>query len=83
MTDDRENEIVVDVDTPETFIADGEVWIPDGPALIRKLGAAYLYFVDGDLYAGIAGGGDYLVRDLLADGVESARPKLASVKSIK
>lgn len=72
-----------ETDSPETWIRDGEVWIPDGPALATKLGASYLYFSEGDLWAGIAGRGDYPVRDLLAEGAESARPKLASVKPIK
>ena len=65
------------------IIRDGEVRVPDGPALVAKTGASYLYFSEGDLWAGIAGRGDFTVRDLLAEGAESARPKLASVKPIK
>lgn len=75
MTDEPEN--------PEVFIRDGESWIPDGLALRAKLGAAYLYFVEGDLWASIPGRGELLVRDLLGESEEPERPKLASVKTIK
>jgi hypothetical protein len=70
-------------DNPEVFIREGEAWIPDGAALARRVGAAYMYFSDGELYAGIPGRGDYLVRDVLAEKPESTKPALASVQSIK
>lgn len=42
-------------DNPEVFIRNGEVWIPDGKALCDKIGASYLYFDEGELYAGVSG----------------------------
>jgi hypothetical protein len=47
MTDEPEN--------PEVFIREGGVWIPDGKALCDKIGASYLYFDEGELYAGVSG----------------------------
>ena len=67
----------------EVFIRDSEAWIPEGRALCEKLGAAYMYFTDGDLWAGIPGRGELLVRDLLGESPGPDRPKLASVKPIK
>ena len=69
-------------ENPEVFIRDGEVWIPDCAALCAKLGAAYLYYDEGELWAAIPGEGDDLVRDLLASKTDSA-PKLATVRPIK
>jgi hypothetical protein len=59
MTDDPEN--------PEVFIREDEAWIPDGKALCEKVGALYIYFSEGDLYAGIAGRGDVALADLIAE----------------
>ena len=70
-------------DNPEVFIRDGEVWIPDGKALCEKIGAAYLYFTDGDLWGCIPGRGDDLVRDLLDEKPAQSKPALASVSPIK
>jgi hypothetical protein len=70
-------------DNPEVFIRDGEVWIPDGPALRARIGAVYLYVSEGDLWAGVPGVGDDLVRNLLAEPESDDKPRLASVKSIK
>lgn len=70
-------------ESTEVFIRDGEAWIPDGPALRSKLGAVYVYFTEGDLWAGVPGRGELLVRDLLGESEEPERPKLASVKPIK
>jgi len=70
-------------ENPEVFIRDSEAWIPGGQALCERLGAAYMYFTDGDLWAGIPGRGELLVRDLLGESSEPDRPKLASVKTIK
>lgn len=72
-----------ETDNPEVFIREGAVWIPEGAALARKIGAAYMYFADGELYAGIPGRGDYFVRDVLAEKQEAAKPALASVVTIK
>ena len=47
MTDEPENS--------EVLIREGEVWIPDRKALCDKIGASYLYFEDGELYAGVSG----------------------------
>jgi hypothetical protein len=69
-------------DNPEVFIRDGEVWIPDGKALCDKIGALYLYFEEGELWAGVAGGDD-LVRDLLAASEPDDKPRLATVRPIK
>ena len=69
-------------DNPEVFIRDGEVWIPDGKALCDKIGASYLYFDEGELYAGVSGSGDFLVRDLLAEKDAPVKP-LATVRTIK
>ena len=70
-------------ESTEVFIRDGEVWIPDGKALCEKIGAAYLYFEDGDLWAGVAGSGDGLVRDLLLAAEGAAPRKTATVTPIK
>jgi len=75
MTDETEN--------PEVFLRDGEAWIPDGNALCKKIGAVYLYYADGELWAGVPGIGDDLVRDLLARKPDHDRPVLASVQTIK
>lgn len=70
-----------DPDNPEVFIREGEVWIPDGKALCEKIGAAYLYYTEGELWACVPGVGDDLVRDLLAQS--SSKPAIASVTPIK
>lgn len=64
-------------------IQEGAVWILDARSLCAKIEADYLYITDGDLWAGIAGRGEFLVRDLLGIAEALERPKLASVKPIK
>jgi len=59
MSDDPEN--------PEVFIRENESWIRDGKALCEKVGALYIYFSEGDLYAGIPGRGDVALADLIAE----------------
>ena len=56
-----------DADNPEVFIREDEAWIPDGKALYEKVGALYIYFSEGDLYAVIPGRGDVALADLIAE----------------
>jgi len=72
-----------EADNPEVFIRDGEAWIPDGPALCTRIGATYLYFYDGDLWAGIPGSGDVMVRDLLTAADSPTPRKSATLTPIK
>ena len=56
-----------DADNPEVFIREDAAWIPDGKALCAQVGAVYIYFSEGDLYAGIPGRGDVALADLIAE----------------
>ena len=72
-----------ETDNPEVFIRDGEAWIPDGNALCARIGAAYLYFYEGDLWAGTPGSGDEMVRDLLTATDSPTPRKTATLTTIK
>ncbi len=61
----------------EVWIADGEAWFPDAPALCARLGADYLTHSDGELYAGLKGKGEVALADLLA--AEGAKSRASAV----
>lgn len=60
-------------DTADTWLAEGEVWMPDAHALCARHNIAYLNLYDGNLYAGIPGRGEVPLAELLA---QEGRPEV-------